>query len=62
MLSNSANSVTPVDIANVTITYGNITDVINGTLSNPPLPYRLDINNSVTPNCVWNWTDEAIAI
>ncbi|MGA2767848.1 MAG: hypothetical protein ABSF24_05970 [Candidatus Bathyarchaeia archaeon] len=58
-LSNSANSVTPVDIANITITYSNITDVINGTLSNPPLPYRLDINNSVTLNCVWNWTDES---
>jgi hypothetical protein len=33
--------------------------VINGTLSNPPLPYRLDINNSVTLNCVWNWTNES---
>lgn len=58
-LSNSVNSVTPVDIANVTITYGNITDVISGTLSNPPLPYRLDINNSTTLNCAWNWTDES---
>jgi len=58
-LSNSANSVTPVDIANITITYSNVTDVINGALSNPPLPYRLNETSSVTLNCAWNWTDES---
>ncbi len=58
-LLNSANSVTPVDIANITITYSNVTDVINGALSNPPLPYRLNETSSVTLNCAWNWTDES---
>lgn len=58
-LSNSADSVTSVDIANVTIAYGNITDVISGTLSNPPLPYRLNINNSTALKCAWNWTDKS---
>lgn len=56
---NSPGSATPVNIANITIAYGNITDVINGTLSNPALPYPLDVNASVTLNCDWNWASES---
>ncbi len=56
-LNNSADSATLVDISNVTISYGNTTDVINGTLSNPAFPYPLDTNSSVTFTCVWNWSD-----
>jgi hypothetical protein len=58
-LSNSPESTTPVNIANITIVYGNTTDVINGTLSNPALPYLLGINNNVTLNCAWNWANES---
>ena len=43
-LLNSPDSATLVNIANITIAYGNTTDVINGTLSNPALPYPLDVN------------------
>jgi hypothetical protein len=57
-LSSSPESATPVDIANITIVHGNVTDVINGNLSNPPLPYPLDMNSSITLNCAWNWADE----
>jgi hypothetical protein len=56
---NSPGSATPVNIANITIAYGNITDVINGTLSNPALPYPLGVNASVTLNCDWNWANES---
>jgi len=58
-LLNSPDSATPVTIANITIAYGNITDVINGSLSNPALPYPLDVNASVILNCNWNWADES---
>lgn len=58
-LLNSPGSTTPVNIANITIAHGNITDVINGTLSNPALPYPLDVNASVTLNCDWDWANES---
>jgi hypothetical protein len=57
-LNSSSDSTTLVSISNITITYGNTTDVINGTLSNPAFPYPLDKNSSATFNCVWNWSDE----
>ena len=62
-LNNSPESATPVDISNVTIAYinetdgSNVTDVINGNMSNPALPYPLEINSSSTFDCQWNWTD-----
>ena len=58
-LSNAPDSTTPVSIANITIAYGNITDVIDGTLSTPALPYLLNVNASVTLNCAWNWSAES---
>jgi len=63
-LTNNPSSTTPVDISNVTIAYvnetnaSNVTNVINGNLSNPALPYPLEINSSTTFDCQWNWTDE----
>jgi len=58
-LLNSPGSTTPVNIANITIAHGNIPDVINGTLSNPALPYPLNVNASVTLNCDWDWANES---
>ena len=58
-LFNSPESTLPVDIANITIAYSSFNDVINGTLSNPPLPYVLNENNSVTLICTWNWANES---
>ena len=58
-LLNSPESTTPVNVANITIAYGNVTDVINGTLSNPALPYLLDVNASVTLNCAWSWANDS---
>jgi hypothetical protein len=59
-LLNSPSSTLSVDVANITIAYGtNSTDVINGTLSSPALPYTLDVNSSVTLECVWNWSSES---
>ncbi|HVP17054.1 MAG TPA: hypothetical protein VMT42_06780 [candidate division Zixibacteria bacterium] len=58
-LLNAPGSTTPVNIANVTIAHGNITDVINGTLSNPALPYLLDVNANVTLNCAWSWANDS---
>jgi len=62
-LTNSPESATPVDISNVTIAYINetdginVTNIINGNISNPALPYPLEINSSSTFDCQWNWTD-----
>lgn len=58
-LLNSPVSTTPVDIANITIAYSNVTNVINGTLSNPALPYLLGVNASVTLDCAWSWANDS---
>ena len=58
-LLNSPYSDTPVDITDIVLTYDNKTDHINGSLANPPLPYRLENDSSVTFDCVWNWTDKS---
>ena len=57
-LLNSPGSTTPVNIANITIAYGNVTDMINGTLSKPALPYLLDVSASVTLDCAWSWAND----
>lgn len=54
-LSSSPYSTTLVDIANITIA----TDVMNQTISNPSLPYPLNIGSNVTLNFAWNWADES---
>lgn len=56
---NSAESSTPVDITNIALAYDNKTDFINGSLVNPPLPYRLEKNKTVTFNCIWNWSNQS---
>jgi len=56
-LSNSANSETLVDVTDIVLAYNNETDHIN--VSRPTLPYRLEINDTVTFNCEWNWTDKS---
>jgi len=58
-LSSSSDSTTLVDIANVTIAHGNATDVMNETISNPSLPYPLNIGSNVTLNFAWNWADQS---
>jgi hypothetical protein len=60
VLTNSAESATLVDVANITVSHGNVTDVISGNMSSPSLPYPLDVNSSVTLDCVWNWTDSSL--
>jgi hypothetical protein len=63
-VSNGNSSSTLVDIANITIAYGNSTDVIDGTGGNPhppnTLPYRLNVNTTVTFVCNWNWTNQSL--
>jgi hypothetical protein len=56
-VSNSKDSSTSVDIANITLTYGTSQYNITGSLSNPPLPYRFQKNSTVTFNCTWLWRD-----
>ena len=56
-LFNSPDSATGVDVSNITLTYGNVTDTINGTLSNPALPSYVDINQTTVFACTWNWND-----
>lgn len=58
-LSSSPDSTTLVDIANITIAHGNATDVMNETISNPSLPYPLNIGSNVTLNFAWNWENES---
>jgi len=59
-LLNSPSSTLSVNVTDITIAYGtNSTDVINGTLSSPILPFTLDVNTSVTLDCVWNWSSES---
>jgi hypothetical protein len=58
-LSSSPDSTTLVDIANITIAHGNATDVMNETISDPSLPYPLNIGSNVTLNFAWNWADES---
>jgi hypothetical protein len=56
-VSNSKNSSAYVDINNIVLTYNVTKYTINGSLSNPHLPYRLLKNSTVTFNCVWLWRD-----
>jgi len=57
---NSAQSTTPVDITNITLTYDNKTEFISGSLADPHLPYSgLKTNETVTFNCIWDWSDQS---
>jgi hypothetical protein len=56
-LNSSSESMTSVTVSNITIAYGNTSNVINGTLSSPALPCPLGINSSLTLDCEWNWSD-----
>ena len=59
-LLNSPDSTLSVDVSNITIAYGtNSTDVITGANSTGALPYTLDVNESVTLMCTWNWSSES---
>ena len=58
-LLNSPDSDTLVDITDIVLTYDNKTDDLNGSLTNPPLPYTLENGSTVTFNCVWNWADKS---
>jgi hypothetical protein len=53
------SSETSIDVSNITIAYGDTSDVINGALSSPPLPVHLESNSSVTLDCQWNWSDSS---
>jgi hypothetical protein len=50
---------TSVDITDIALTCNNITDHLNGNLTNPPLPYPLEYGSNVTFDCAWNWTDKS---
>ncbi len=56
-LFNSPDSATGVDVSNITLTHGNVTDTIIGTVSNPTLPSYVDINQTTVFACTWNWND-----
>ncbi|MGQ9743407.1 MAG: hypothetical protein ACUVQW_02210 [Candidatus Bathycorpusculaceae bacterium] len=49
---NQPESKTLVDISNVAITYE---EGVNSTVFDPPI--RVNLNETVTLNCVWDWTD-----
>jgi hypothetical protein len=53
-LFNGEESATPVDVTNVTLTDDNGTEYVV-RLFDPPL--RIENNETVTFNCVWNWTN-----
>lgn len=59
-LNSSSTSTTLVDVSNITISHGNITDTINSTDSAPAFPYPININSSVTFNCGWTWSDVSL--
>jgi hypothetical protein len=45
-----------VDINKITVTLENGTvNEINGTLVDPPLPYKLNQNSTITFKCPWDW-------
>jgi len=55
---NSEESSTLVDISNIDLTYSNGTKYsINGSLTSPSFPHRLQTNSTVTFRCVWSWID-----
>lgn len=56
-LFNSPDSATSVDIMNLTLTHGNVTETITGDLSNPTLPRTVGKNETHVLTCAWNWTD-----
>lgn len=57
---NSAQSTTQVDITNIALAYDNKTEFIDGSLADPHLPYSgLKINETVTFNCIWDWSDQS---
>lgn len=59
-LNSSSTSKTLVEVSNITISHGNITDTIDSTNSTPAFPYPVDINSSVTFNCVWSWSEVSL--
>lgn len=57
-LSNSASSVTSVDVTNIILTYENNTKYdISGNLAKPLLPHKLERNTTITFKCTWPWKD-----
>jgi len=54
-VSNSEDSRTYFDIANITLTYDTSQYTITGSLSNPSLPHRIQPNNAATFRCTWPW-------
>lgn len=56
-LFNSPDSATSVIVTNITLAINSTVYVITGSLSNPPLPTAIALNQTVVFACVWNWTD-----
>ena len=56
-VSNSKDSSTYVDITSIVLSYNETEYVINGSLSDPPLPYPLQRDTNQTFSCVWSWRD-----
>jgi hypothetical protein len=56
-ISNSPESTTPVKMTDIELSYGSVTYHVNGTLTEPRLPYWIYPNSTITfINCVWDWS------
>ncbi|MEM3725658.1 MAG: hypothetical protein QXK98_02195 [Candidatus Bathyarchaeia archaeon] len=56
IISNSPESTTPVKMTDIELFYGSVTYHMNGTLTEPQLPYWIYPNSTITFNCVWDWS------
>ncbi len=56
-VSNSKDSGSLVDITSIVLAYNETEYIVNGSLSNPPIPYPLQRGNNVTFSCIWPWRD-----
>jgi hypothetical protein len=56
-ISNSPESTTPVKITDVELIYDGVSYSVNGTLTEPQLPYWIRPNSTIIfTNCVWDWS------
>jgi hypothetical protein len=56
-LTNANDSATYVNVTSIDFTHGNTTETISGNLSNPVLPLSINVSQTITLTCLWDWTN-----